>query len=362
MEGLIIFMGADIYQTLLQCCIWEQLTKPREFNKTPNEVDFARTLLVTNNATAFLNSTGFENSIDTPVPMFNLNEEIEALYYPLQPTGYLVASYKDGHVIEFSPEAQRFTDTSGKLYYNGIMEYYKSIDDEQLIQALSNDKVNKGNLQVVFNETALEQIPSYNYQPSISTYGTEPNNPTPISANCVSWTEEYHCVITAITNLLQYYHDFMNADVYATVVDSSNFLRQYLNKGGPDDGYIYGKSMFLYHAVKGYNFGGKYYSGLPAYFDRYDVDTYEVTKFDNGKISVNDVKTQLNAYARPVVLTLNTSAIDSDKTGDHAVLAYTYMETNNTTYFIVNDGWGSNHVYICTDDIMPSKLSALYLS
>ena len=329
---------------------------------TAVDADFTRMSAVTDNATAFLNSTCYENTLNTPVPMYNLNEEIEALYYPLQPAGYLIASYKDGHVIEFSPEGQRFTDTSGKLYYNGIMEYYKAIDDEQLVQALSNDKVNKGNLQNVFNETALKQIPSYDYQPSISTYGLEPTNPTPIEANCVRTTTEYHCVITAVTNLLQYYHDFMGADVYASNVSSATSLRKFLGEGGPNNGYIYTGDVRLHLIADSHNIGGKVSSGLRFYFRRSDVDTYSVNAFGDGKISINEIKTQLNSYARPVILAMNSSAVDLTKTGRHAVLAYTYMETANTTYFITNDSWGNNHVYICAEDIIIAGLRALYIA
>lgn len=329
---------------------------------TAVDADFTRMSAVTDNATAFLNSTCYENTLNTPVPMYNLNEEIEALYYPLQPAGYLIASYKDGHVIEFSPEGQRFTDTSGKLYYNGIMEYYKAIDDEQLVQALSNDKVNKGNLQNVFNETALKQIPSYDYQPSISTYGLEPNNPTPIAANCVRTTTEYHCAITAVTNLLQYYHDFKGADVYASDVNSATSLRKFLAEGGPNKGYVYTGDMYIGTVATNHNYGGKVCSGLQSYFRRTDVDTYTANAFGLGKLSINDIKTQLNSYARPVVLGINTSAVGSTGTGRHAVLAYTYMETSDTTYFIVNDSWGNNHVHVCAEDIITSSLEALYLS
>lgn len=328
----------------------------------PNKIDSERTVSITCNVIAFLNATNYKNTLDTPVPMYNLNEEIESLYYPLKPAGYLIASYKDGHIIEFSPEAQRFTKTSGKLYYNGIMEYYEAIDDRQLIQALSNKKVEKTDLQSTFNRTYIEQIPSIGYQLPISAYGVEPNNPTPIAANCVKCENDYWCVITAITNLLQYYHDFMNADVYASNVNSATSLRRFLNQGGPEAGYLYGKGMFLFHAVDRYNFDGKFYSGLPAYFKRSDVDTYNITEISVGKASISQVKTQLNTYARPVVLGLNTNSVDPTSAGRHAILAYTYMETNNTTYFIVNDGWGNNSVYVCADDIVIPEFELMYLS
>ena len=348
---------------MLACiCLLVMCPSTMAINNNSSKIACTRTSSITDNATAFLNSTGYENTLGIPIPMYNLNDEIEVLYYPLQPTGYLIASYKDGHVIEFSPEAQRLTDISGKLYYNGIMEYYRAIDDTQLIQMLSNNVAEKESIHIAFDKTFLEQIPKFYYPPSISAYGLEPNNPTPIAANCVEWEDNYQCPITAITNLLQYYHDFMNADVYASNVNSATSLRRFLNQGGTEDGYLFGEDMFLFHAAGRYNFGGKFYSGLPAYFKRNDVDTYNVNVLGLGKTSINAVKTQLNFYARPVVLGLNTSALDPIRDSRHVILAYTYMETADTTYFIVNDSWGNNIVYVCADDIVMSKFEAMYLS
>lgn len=208
--------------------------------------------------------------------------------------------------------------------------------------------------------THYEQIPSYDYQASISPYGLEPNNPTPI--NFVSTTSDYLCVITAVTNLLQYYRDFMNADVYAEKVNSVSSLRQYLDQGGPDNGYVYNGGTYLKLIVGRHNYDGHIRSGLQAYFNRSDVDTYTVNATNRGKTTINDVKMQLNTYARPVVLGINTSAIKPDSITGHAVLAYSYAETSLTTYFITNDGWGSNYCFICADDILLNWLDMLYLS
>lgn len=348
--------------TLACVCLVVMCPSTATATKNSDGIDFVRISSITDNATTFLNSTGYENTLTPPVPMYNFNEEIETLYYPLQPTGYLIASYKDGHIIEFSPETQRLVDTSGKLYYNGVMEYYKVANNEQLIQILSNDIVGKGNLQIAFDGTLLEQIPALDYQLSTSTYGLEPNNPPPIAANCVEWEDNYQCTITGITNLLQYYHDIMNVDVYASNVNSSTSLRKFLNQGEQGKGYIYGGGLYFNIAVNKHAYYGQIYLGLRAYFNRSDVDTYTVNTYKSGEPSISDVKIQLNTYARPVLLSLNTSALIPSRSSLHTVLAYSYMETANTTYFIVNDGWGGNYTYICIDDINLPDLAILYLS
>lgn len=328
-------------------------------NMNFEEMDYSRLDSIIDNAQNFLNSTGYNNTLDASVPMYNLNEEIEAVYFPLQPTGYLIASYKNGRVLEFSPDTQRFTDTSGKLYYNGIMEYYKAVDNTKLDQVLSNDLVDREELKSIFDQTCLEYIPLYDYQPSTSTYGLEPNNPTP--AEYVKWSDSYYCTITAITNLLEYYHDFMNADVYAENVDTITSLRRFLKRGGPDAGYVYSTGPLYFNtACRRHNFDGNIYSGLQAYFNRNDVDTYTTNVLTEGQATVSIAKTQLNAYRRPVLLGINSDSLRSSRSGLHAILAYTYMETADTTYFIVNDGWGGNHTYLCADAI--TWLNILYLT
>ena len=61
-------------------------------------IDSTRVSSITNNAVAFLVAANCGNTPEEPIPMYKINEEIEVLYFPLLPDGYLIASYKDGHI------------------------------------------------------------------------------------------------------------------------------------------------------------------------------------------------------------------------------------------------------------------------
>lgn len=317
-------------------------------------IDSTRVSSITNNAVAFLVAANCGNTPEEPIPMYNLKEEIEVLYFPLLPDGYLIASYKDGHIIEFSSSGSVISveNISEKFYYNGIMEYYKRVDDTKLLQLLTNDIIAQDYLVAASGSPFLANMPSRNYNAPIVAYGVDPNNPTPI--NSLSTSSTYACVITAVTNLLQYYHDFKGADVYAENISSARSLRQYLK----NDNYVksQGPEQFDWVAIK-HAYDGVHYLGLNAYFNRTDVDTYTI---NTPKLSANDIKTQLR-YSRPVLLDIYTNVISPGRTDRHAVMAYTYWETANTTYLICDNTWGNTGVHICTDDL-DATTRVLYLS
>ena len=98
--------------------------------------------------------------------------------------------------------------------------------------------------------------------------------------------------------------------------------------------------------------------GLQNYFYRNDVSTYTATVTMHTPAKV---KNNLNS-GRPVLLHINTTTLthNPSDTSGHIVLCYAYWETNETTYYIVNNTWGSNSVYICWEDV-PTNYEMLYI-
>ena len=107
-------------------------------------LDIKRMRVIDENVINFLLSTKDGTYVDgAPVVMFNLSDQIEALYYPLQPSGYLVASYNDGHVIEYSPDGDRnVSNTLDRVYYNGPLEYY-AVSSNGLTHLVTSEVVDK---------------------------------------------------------------------------------------------------------------------------------------------------------------------------------------------------------------------------
>ena len=165
----------------------------------------------------------------------------------------------------------------------------------------------------------------------------------------------WFCTITGITNLLQYYSDNYSADVYSGNISSISGLRTALNSNG----YIYNGPLKLSDAAASHTKAGNTYLGLRSYLNRTDVTNYSVTV---SSLTVSRVKAQIGTYSRPVLLHIYTSSIDSSAStsSTHIVLCYGYWETSMTTYYIVNNGWGSNSVYVCADDV-PTSFEMMYL-
>lgn len=255
-------------------------------------------------------------NVDSFVLMKNFSGETEAVYFSLSDGGYVVASYKDGHVIEYSPQE-----------FSGLIE----VIDEQTIYY--------GGPHLFCTKNGME---FYDLLSEISFTATD---------------------------------DFYNADVYSGSVSTVSGLRSALNTNR----YILNDALWLSDAIDLHCEDiyectaacdcsrpcnctascacANLYAGLNSYFDRTDVSDYIAIVSSS---ICSDIK-QLLGGSYPLLLTINTSSIDpGDLESKHTVFCYGYWETSMTTYYIVNDGWGHNSVYICADDV-PSDYEIMFL-
>lgn len=67
-------------------------------------VDFKRINTIEQNARGFLDAEGYDElQLENHILMYDSNNEIAAIYYPLSPDGFLIASYKKGTLLIFLP-------------------------------------------------------------------------------------------------------------------------------------------------------------------------------------------------------------------------------------------------------------------
>lgn len=112
-----------------------------------------------------------------------------------------------------------------------------------------------------------------------------------------------------------------------------------------------------------YSSNGVTYSGLQIYLYRSDVTTFTVSTS-----LITEAKVKSHVRTAPVLLTIYTRGIDSSASSSstHIVLCYGYQKRESppvssinqdasaystTTYYLVNNGWGSNGVYVSASDI-----------
>lgn len=311
----------------------------------------SRTNLLTKNVENFLLGINVDTTPETPISLYNFGNEIEALLYSLKDDGYVVVSYKDGHIIEYSPSnipsALISASKSQTIYYGGPFTFCTKNGN------VFTNLMSGAALTVEDNYYSVDYVSTLDTK---NTYVTpRQTRQTPLLSSpthYVAASGGWYCTITGITNLLQYYKDFYSADVYSGSVSTISGLRSALNTNK----YIYNGGLFLSNAATSHNSS---YLGLRSYLSRNDVTNYYVTVTN---LECYNVKAQIATYSRPVLLMIYTSSIDDDasSTSTHIVLCYGYWETSYTTYYIVNDGWGNNSVYVCADDV-PTTFEMLYL-
>ena len=312
---------------------------------------------IKSNTLAFLESVEKVEKLVNRVVLYNFDDEIEALYYGLSSGGYIITSYKDGRVIEFSPSKLPIDiirlASGSKIYFNGPFSYYTKVSSGQFKHAVSGEVISKpavGYCKAAF----VENVGGITYEYQLASSGYTPLLYAPI--NYVSASNGWKCTITGVTNLLQWYNDYVYIDVYMSGAYSVSTLRSALSSNY----YVANSPLYLSHAAYPYYdySTGVSYHGLKYYCQRSDVTYRNIVVTTH---SVSKVKTQISTYWRPVLLAIYTSSIDSSAsaTSTHTVMCYGFWETSMTTYYIVNNGWGSNGVYICSDYI-PSTFEILY--
>lgn len=313
-----------------------------------------RISLIETNINLFLDDIGENQYISNYIPLNNFGDELEALFFPLSEGGYVVASYKDGHVIEYSPNSlssspmELSTDT--KIYYDGPFAFYvkRGHQYEDIVTGAFHDDVS--------DYYSCDYVPNIEIVESEVVQDTNGPSILPPPSNYISTGGIWYCTITGITNLLQYYSDHYGADMYSGSVSSTSGLRNTLNVSK----YIYNGGLYLRDAATGHTSpDGENYLGLRSYLGRADVTTYPVTVTG---LTRSKVKAQISTYLRPALLHVYTSCVSSGASAysTHIVLCYGYSEIGTTTYYIVNDGWGNNVVYACADDI-PTTFEMMYL-
>lgn len=327
------------------------------------------------NAIAFLADIGVNTSVDSFALMKNFSGQTEAIYFSLMDGGYIVASYKDGHVIEYSPEEfselLEVIDTQS-IYYGGPNLF--CVKNGMMLYDLLN--------KVSFIPS--DDFYSVNYIDSIAKYENQRKNSLESGESVIQQTRDallsppinyvsasngWFCTITAIANILQYYDDFYNSDVYSGSVSTVSGLRSALNTND----YVLNSDLWLSDAVdlhcedvyKCYSACNCYahcncttscscamlYAGLNDYFERSDV-SYHIAIVSSAIYS--EIK-QLLDESYPILLTINSSSLDATLTSLHTVFCYGYWETSLEAYYIVNDGWGHNSVYVCAEDVSSTQ-------
>ncbi len=287
------------------------------------DVELAKT-----RAEIFLKNVGRTSQLKDEVLLENLNGEYEAVAFTLGEKGYIIVNLKDMTIPELSFENPNPYLNIENPVYNGTLGYYSkkgnefvslkdnvSVGMEQFNKVYSKEEIsNKKELVQGLEDSSKEQLRHVN----IERY---------INGSLKTWyISGGHCGSIACAICMRYYDDYVSTKYVAsnqTDEDSLiSLMQQYVGAGGTSTSDLV--------------------DGLNEYFD--DRNVYNTT-YSKSYFSFNTIKNKINK-SRPVIIDT-----DSHPTyGEHWIIAHGYFASKvDGDYVIVNDGWGSNNVWLNID-------------
>lgn len=280
------------------------------------------------NSQAFISKFSDKSlTLASPIYLSNLNNDLEAICYPLIPSGYVIISYKDSTVLEFSDEAPcPYSPNETNHYYNGPMQYYTG-SPSALRHTLS------GEIEVPTNRFAKSyaSVAVLPQTRSMQTTDQIPYLPLTLQQN------GYYCGPTAVAIMLDYYDRHVSGTYYPTGVTTAAGVREYL----VNNYFLWNQGMSIPDLRDGY---GTSFVGMQAYFNRAGI-TYKSVKVKSATYSVIAGRV---AADRPCIVGIYTNLIAPGQSGTHHVVAYGvgYDSADpDDMYILCNNGWGSNGVW-----------------
>lgn len=278
--------------------------------------------------------------IGDATPLYTVDEEVIAYYHALQPKGYLICDVS-GNIIEGSFE-NNINLPEQMIYYLGPMNLcVKNLD--------SFEDIKSGNLyeaSVVEESSELfadkiNSVASVDRSIGLNARSVNPRSVAYNTVNGTLRTYDYNptgiCGSTAAAILLMYYDDYVDGGMVSSSYTSSTgqslirLLVPHIETDGEGNGsetadVVSGLNWYLSWVGKSSSYTARSYVWVDYddYMDLIDDDTPAI----------------IGLYSHPTY-------------GNHWVVGYGYekyiRQDRSYCYYILNDGWGSNAVFILSD-------------
>lgn len=268
-----------------------------------------------------------EKEIVDLIPLYNVRDEIEAYCHVFSPVGYAIVNINDGKVVEFS-ESDIFPilETDARIYYNGPLQYYTK--ETQNYKHIVTDEI-YSDMQLQDRHSKVEiEYGVRGIQPKI----VEMKELTHSLSTITSGGGNGYCPLTGVTIFMYYYVNYLGA-TFPNGITSAQGILNYLRNTYMTDQPIWLADAYYSHTDS----NGNNCLGLWNFVQtKSNFDVYV------GGISWNNILNNID-NDRPVVLEINTSAVQEGGTGTHIVVAYGYRTggADSTNYLKVNTGWSS---------------------
>ena len=283
-------------------------------------------------------------------PLYNINSDLEALCFNYSPSGYVIVNVNDFSIPEFSPSSTTpfpYSDSANSSYvYNGPLNYFSYDNIKYTNLTSGNCYIYEDFVQVYsidFNSQSQEKALFSNRL----TRGSSVEVTT--SYLPVTWTSSAYCGVDACAIILKYLHDHKDYDLLATDYNECNELHSFLISACviPDTG------TDANDLVAGCTVGLTRYVGLNRFFE-YRESSIRASSSTYSFSLHSDIQ---SAIWSDYPMIIGTDPASDWSYDDHWVIVYGYYGSTYIDYFIINDGWGRNGIYVTSaenhyDDII----------
>lgn len=280
----------------------------------------------------------------------NTSGDPEAICFNYSPYGYVIVNINDYSVPEFSPTSVSpfpCLNNSGLDYiYNGPLNYY-TYNNGTFSCMKTNQEINYEDFNYHYSVETNPYEKLNALRPGSQNRGSSVSVTT--SYLPVTWTSDAACAVDGCAIVLKYLHDYKDSNLIPSEVNANILLHSFLINAAviPNTG------TYAYHLVDGCTYSGKTYVGLNRYFTvqgssiRAYYNTYSSSLHSNIQSSV------LSDYP----MLIGTDPATDWSYNNHWIIVYGYYGSTNIDYFIINDGFGSNNIYVTSaadhyDDII----------
>lgn len=324
-------------------------------------------------ATKWLVLNGFgQFDLSNPIELYALDGNIGAIYFDLNPNGYLIINTFNYDIMEYSFNNKQSFEYYDHVIYNGPLQYYIetegntidlftdsivnkedlstnyiqnkiSIDDQtqkiqnldSLITSLYTDNILDSN--EVFNERSIVNATSNSFFETGS-----------LTSSLVTWSSDYYCQVDSAAILLRYLYSNKSTSFLPSSYTTNGNVQSYLsnkyiiNAGTNSYNVVYGGDT--YREYNGSTLETKTTKGMNQYLiDRGLSSSYSV---GYSMYNFNTIKNVINSNF-PISLGSSSSVPGATWRSNHQVVAHSYMVGYDGVPFIyVNDTFGNNNISI----------------
>lgn len=315
------------------------ISNAKEFDKNNYEIE--KKYLLT-----YFHNNGFDvKQINHPIELYNIEHELEAVCFTLDNKGYVILNIKDLSIPEFSIESNNPFKYGYQNIYNGPLKYYLIDKRDNLLEAKTMSRINQNEISMRYKKNKINDVTRANIiKNTINTNDIISKSDTgfgSITYTLPAWESNYYCGVDACSIVLKYYDLYFDSSFLSTSVqDTASETGDYL----VNNYYIPDKGTFASELVSGCEYKGINYTGLSDYINDKDLTDYNVC---SDEYSLLIIKLKINEGYPVITGTENHPS--QDFTEHWVITSGYYIDIDESSYLVVNNGFGDNSVFITTD-------------